>query len=116
MEKLFLEAFFAFHELDVVDEQNIHFAIPAFKNRGGLRLNPTPSGVPVAITSPARSSVTLDMYSISFATEKIIVEKEACCIVSPDTNVVSDRFSSGPTSSGVTKAGPIELERKKFLP
>ena len=39
MEKLFLEAFFAFHELNVVDEQNVYFAVPAFKSRSGVAAN-----------------------------------------------------------------------------
>ena len=39
MEKLFLKAFFAFHELNVVDEQNVYFAVPAFKGRSGVAAN-----------------------------------------------------------------------------
>ena len=39
VEKLLLEAFFSFHELDVVDEQNIHIAIAALEGCGGVCTN-----------------------------------------------------------------------------
>ena len=39
MEKLLLEAFFSFHELDVVNEQNVHISVAALERCGGVCTN-----------------------------------------------------------------------------
>src|SRR5438552_16487566 len=43
---------------------------PALSVTGGSRKNPTPSGVPVAITSPGSSVIPCEMYEIKYATLK----------------------------------------------
>jgi hypothetical protein len=44
---------------------------PGFSQRGGLRANPTPPGVPVEIMSTGSSVKTLDKNAISLGTPKI---------------------------------------------
>ena len=44
---------------------------PGRNQRGGLRVNPTPAGVPVEITSPGSSVMTCDRYSTVSGTLKM---------------------------------------------
>ena len=39
MEELFLQSFFAFHELNVVDEQHINFAVTTLEGSNGVATN-----------------------------------------------------------------------------
>src|SRR5438270_10784719 len=45
---------------------------PSCKKRGGVRLNPTPEGVPVAMISPGSSVIRELRNAIEVATEKIL--------------------------------------------
>ena len=45
---------------------------PGFIHNGGVRLAPTPPGVPVTITSPGYSRVNDEQYSICCGIPKII--------------------------------------------
>src|SRR5262249_55913319 len=41
---------------------------PGFKNSGGVRAKPTPSGVPVAMIAPGSSVMPMDAHSITAST------------------------------------------------
>ena len=51
---------------------------PAASQRGGIRLMPTPAGVPVKITSPGISVATADSLAIMLGTLKISWFVRAC--------------------------------------
>src|SRR5207237_10573203 len=56
---------------------------PFLRNTGGLRNAPTPSGVPLAITSPGSSVIPCDRYETRYATLKIIFEVFDDCMTLP---------------------------------
>src|SRR5258708_2486141 len=89
---------------------------PGFIQTGGVRLAPTPPGVPVTITSPAASGVKAEMYSMRRGNLKIIIPVSACCMRSPFSR--HDRVSvvCGGISSAVTLHGPKPPVAAKFLP
>src|SRR6478609_8790851 len=89
---------------------------PATRYRGGVRLNPTPSGVPVATTSPGFRVITSDRYARSSPTPNTMSAVVPSCTVSPLTTVVSRQPAPGsPVSSAVTisEIGPLA---SAFLP
>src|SRR5260370_3895606 len=54
---------------------------PSCKKSGGVRLNPTPDGVPVAMISPGSSVMRELRKAITEATEKTILAVGACCAI-----------------------------------
>ena len=89
---------------------------PAFMKTGGSRLNPTPPGVPVAITSPGSSSVKPVRYSMMVGMSKIIKSVGARCISLPLSRVTSVSFDGSGSSSVVTSQGPNPPVAGKFFP
>src|SRR6266508_473361 len=80
---------------------------PALRNSGGLRPAPTPDGVPVAITSPGSSAITLARCSITWATVKIISLVFESCLTCPFTaSEISSVCGSETKLAGVIQ-GPI---------
>ncbi len=90
--------------------------VAGFSQSGGLRLAPTPPGVPVAMTSPGSSRVKDEQYSMIFGISKIIWSKVASCTTWPLTRVWRRRSGRGPSSSGVIIHGPKAPVSGKFLP
>src|SRR5256885_14277308 len=62
---------------------------PSCKKSGGVRLNPTPDGVPVAMISPGSRVMRELRKAIVEATEKTILAVVSCCTPRPFTPVVS---------------------------
>src|SRR5438105_6807382 len=87
---------------------------PGLRKIGGLRVKPTPAGVPVAITSPGTRSKMVEQYSIRRGIEKISIEVVEVCITVPLTRVSSFRLVGSPISSGVTSHGPKGPVPTKF--
>ncbi len=79
---------------------------PPLRKTGGFMPRPTPGGVPVVMTSPARSSMNWLRWLTMVATPKIIVLVEPVCIRLPSTSSHMDRFCTSGISSGVTSHGP----------
>ena len=68
---------------------------------------PTPAGVPVKTTSPGSSVMPALRYSMISPTPKISWPVLEDCFCSPLTNSLISRLATSPTSSGVTRYGPI---------
>ena len=49
-----------------------------FSQRGGLRMAPTPAGVPVAMMSPGSSVIKLERNAMVCAIEKIMRFVDSC--------------------------------------
>jgi hypothetical protein len=79
---------------------------PAFRKIGGVRAEPTPAGLPVAITSPGRSVRMFDPNDISSSTVWIISEVFASCITCPLSVNVTFSFCTSGTNSLGTMNGP----------
>ena len=77
---------------------------------------PTPTGVPVAITSPGSSVMTALIASIRVGMSKIRSATAAFWRCSPLTQVVSTSFVGSGTSSAVRIAGPIGQKVSSPLP
>ena len=89
---------------------------PALSHTLGSRAPPTPSGVPVATTSPGSSVISMDRYSTSAGIEWTSFAVELSCMRSPLRSSAMPIASGGPASSGVTSAGPNGAEPSKVLP
>src|SRR5438067_6935734 len=89
---------------------------PSLRNTGGLRNAPTPSGVPLAITSPGSSVIPCDRYETRYATLKIIFEVFDDCMTLPlsSPSIFSDCTSS--ISSRVVMNGPNGAKVSRPLP
>src|SRR5688572_21388804 len=87
---------------------------PRFRYFGGLKPMPTPTGVPVAMTSPGCSVMPCEMHSISAGTSKIRSRVCASWRFSPFTNVRTFTWPSH--SSRDTITGPMGQKVSKDLP
>ena len=88
---------------------------PGCIQTGGVRANPTPPGVPVAITSPGARRVNEEKNSTALGTSTSICEVRADCMTWPLSVELMARSVTS-TSSGVTTSGPIGMLPSKFLP
>lgn len=88
---------------------------PGFRYSGGVRLCPTPEGVPVRITSPVLSSVNSEIVAISVGMEKISRSIVDSWTFSP-LRTVEIRCLVMSTSSGVTRWGPSGVHASHALP
>jgi len=80
-----------------------------------LRAKPTPSGVPVEITSPATSGVQSEQYEIRVGMSKIRSSIPVCWTSLPLSRVIRwSRVGSG-ISSAVTIHGPKPPRRVEVL-
>jgi hypothetical protein len=77
---------------------------------------PTPSGVPVEMTSPGSRVITLEMNAIASATGKTIADVCASCSTSPPIVSVMRRSCGSPSSSAVTIHGPNGPNVSMLLP
>ena len=82
----------------------------------GVRRCPTPSGVPVAMTSPGDSSVKFEQNATIAGTEWISMSVPERCISSPLRRVTSVSRAGSGISSVVTIHGPSGPVAGKFLP
>ena len=87
---------------------------PGFIHKGGLRAKPTPSGVPVEITSPAASGVQSEQYEIKVGMSKIRSSMPVCWTSLPLSRVARwRRVGSGNLVGGddprAKAAGRVEV-------
>ncbi|KAG1648345.1 hypothetical protein GQR58_029925 [Nymphon striatum] len=89
---------------------------PGSMNTRGRRPTPTPSGVPVKMTSPGRSSTLAERYSISSDTSKIRLDvRDDCSTRSSRRQPIAKSLGSA-TSSRVVSHGPIGEKLRRLLP
>src|SRR6185436_18691846 len=79
---------------------------PAFRYTGGMRAEPTPAGVPVAMTSPVRSVRMFDAYATCSNTSWIIKELDPSCTRVPFRSTVIGTFLTSATNSFGVMKGP----------
>src|SRR6266516_2820551 len=89
---------------------------PSCKKRGGVRLNPTSDGVPVAMISPGSSVMRELRKAIEVATEKSMLAVLSCCTTCPFTLVVSMSVCGSGMLDAGTIPDPIGAKVSRALP
>src|SRR5436853_5710676 len=89
---------------------------PSCKKSGGVRLNPTPDGVPAAMISPGSRVMRELRKAIVEATEKTILAVVSCCTTCSFTLVVSVSFWGLGMLDARTIPGPIGAKVSTALP
>src|SRR5256885_1719693 len=89
---------------------------PGFSHSGGVRPIPTPSGVPVKMTSPGCRVRPADSSAMIRATGKTMCFVLESCFTAPFTRVASRSTCGSGISSFVTIHGPSGRWVSKFVP
>jgi hypothetical protein len=79
---------------------------PGLRKTGSGRKAPTPSGVPVLMTSPSSRVMRAVMNAISYRTPKIMIRVLLSCIRCPLRSQVMARFCGSGISLAGTNTGP----------
>src|SRR5437762_9780895 len=96
-----------------IPSTSVSITSPALRNSGGLRANPTPLGVPVAIISPGSNVMPLERIAIIVRIGKIIMLVFPSCLLIPLTRNLTTSCCGSFTSSAVTIHGPIGQYRSE---
>src|SRR3569623_961246 len=89
---------------------------PGRRNSGGVRANPTPAGVPVAMMSPGSSIMPRDSTAMVSAIEKIWCRVFDDCSNTPLTQQRRSSRCGSAISPAVTIHGPIGHAPSRLLP
>ena len=88
---------------------------PSLRKRGGSKPTPTPSGVPVAITSPGDSVTLREMAAISVRTSKIRSAVLLSWRSSPFTRQAAGDLFSRPTAGGGGYGDPLDRDPERVV-